>query len=397
MSTMPKRDANGKFVSNGTSTKRKKKPTKAASTSNSTPTPKMSAQAIVASVNGKKTPPPAATPKPKNHIAFIVDRSGSMDPVWAPTEKALKGNFNEVRGQSIRTGQDSTVTLTSFGDTVVIDSLGVPIENFTLPGNMRANMGMTALYDAVGLTIEKMAKFKDADDDNVSFMLIILTDGDENHSKQHLYGGSGDKLRNLIKKLQSTDRWSFAFLVPPGSERNITGRLGLPDGNVTAWEASTRGAEVAGVAVQGGIARYYSSRSAGLRSTKDFFVTDMSKVTSRDLSKLTNLHGQLRILEVEKEEAIQPFVESKMGSYRLGSAFYKLTKRETIQPQKQILIMKHREKTVYGGYEARQLLGLPDNQDVRVEPGNHGDYDIFVQSTSVNRKLVRGTKLLVMK
>ena len=29
--------------------------------------------------------------------------------------------------------------------------------------------------------------------------------------------------------------------------------------------------------------------------------------------------------------------------------------------------------------------------------GNHGNYDIFIQSNSANRKLVRGTKVLVIK
>lgn len=32
--------------------------------------------------------------------------------------------------------------------------------------------------------------------------------------------------------------------------------------------------------------------------------------------------------------------------------------------------------------------------DAQVKPGNHANFDIFVQSTSFNRKLVRGTKLL---
>jgi hypothetical protein len=42
------------------------------------------------------------------------------------------------------------------------------------------------------------------------------------------------------------------------------------------------------------------------------------------------------------------------------------------------------------------MIGLPANADAKVEPGNHANYDIFVQSTSVNRKLPRGTKLIVV-
>jgi len=40
------------------------------------------------------------------------------------------------------------------------------------------------------------------------------------------------------------------------------------------------------------------------------------------------------------------------------------------------------------------LLGLPEVGSVAVNPGDHGNFNIFVQSTSVNRKLVAGTKAL---
>jgi hypothetical protein len=39
------------------------------------------------------------------------------------------------------------------------------------------------------------------------------------------------------------------------------------------------------------------------------------------------------------------------------------------------------------------MVGLP-NYKVRVRPDFNPDYKVFVQSTSVNRKLVPGTKLL---
>ena len=35
--------------------------------------------------------------------------------------------------------------------------------------------------------------------------------------------------------------------------------------------------------------------------------------------------------------------------------------------------------------------------DVKVTPGDHGMFNIYVQSTSVNRKLVGGTKVLYYK
>ena len=51
---------------------------------------------------------------------------------------------------------------------------------------------------------------------------------------------------------------------------------------------------------------------------------------------------------------------------------------------------------VYGGAEAREILGLPGT-DIKVKPTDFSDWDIFVQSTSNNRKLVVGTNLLYLK
>lgn len=395
MSTMPKRDATGRFLPSTNGSKKRSKPK--ASAPPIAQGPRMSAAAIAKAATKAKAPPkpPAPPPAPKlvNHVVFIVDRSGSMEDYWDETMKSFRATFNGIRGQTIRTGQDTTITFVGFGSRIEFTETSKPIKDFVLPGNLRPNLGGTALFDAVGEAITKVAGFSDIDDENVSVMVIVLTDGQENSS--HRFGH--DVLRRMIKEKQATDRWSFAFLTPPGDEEALINALGLHRNNVMAWEQSTDGAKKAGAAMSGGIGRYYATRSAGQRSTTNFFTTDMSKVKDRDINKLTDLSNQYRVIQVPREAVIQPFVEDKTGKYVVGSAYYSLTKPETIQPQKHILIMKKGEKAIYGGYEARQLLGLPDNQHVKVKPGNHGNFDIYVQSQSVNRILVGGTKLLVQK
>jgi len=56
--------------------------------------------------------------------------------------------------------------------------------------------------------------------------------------------------------------------------------------------------------------------------------------------------------------------------------------------------MNRSDGSIYGGHEARGIIGIPTNQLVRLKPGNHQNWKIFVNSTSVNRKLVRGTDVL---
>lgn len=85
------------------------------------------------------------------------------------------------------------------------------------------------------------------------------------------------------------------------------------------------------------------------------------------------------------------------GPYVKGCAFYQLTKPELVQKHKDLMVKEKTGRVLYGGQEVRKVLGLPEFQDGKVTPGNHANYDVFVQSTANNRKLVRGTTVMVRK
>lgn len=94
---------------------------------------------------------------------------------------------------------------------------------------------------------------------------------------------------------------------------------------------------------------------------------------------------------------IDDFVEKvTMKPYIKGTAFYQLTKKVLVQKSKQIYIYDKETKNVYQGSLARSLLGLPD-QNCHVTPVYNGRYDIFIQSTSLNRKLEPGTNVLILR
>jgi hypothetical protein len=141
---------------------------------------------------------------------------------------------------------------------------------------------------------------------------------------------------------------------------------------------------------------YFTGRSMGVTSTQTFY-TDLSKVSKADLKELDDITSNVKLWEVKDEAVIREFVESKLkGSPMLkGSAFYQLMKAEkNVQDYKKIALVEKKTKKVLFGDKVRSFLGLPQYGDVKVEPGNHGDFDVFVQSTSTNRKLPRGTKVL---
>src|SRR3990167_5327416 len=118
---------------------------------------------------------------------------------------------------------------------------------------------------------------------------------------------------------------------------------------------------------------------------------------TKKLGKLTKLHfGQYRLYYVAREQPIAAFIESQTGRpYRLGEAYYQLTAPVKVQPQKLVAIYDKRTREVYIGNEARQLIGLP-NYEVRVSLRAHPNYDLFIQSTSVNRKLLTGQRVMIL-
>jgi hypothetical protein len=203
----------------------------------------------------------------------------------------------------------------------------------------------------------------------------------------------------LMAEAQKTDRWSFAFLLPPGKSSGFSHQFGIPEGNVQEWEATNRGVEVMGVTASAGIDSYYNSRSKGLKGTSNFFQTDMQSVRPSEVkAKLTNMRNLVIIAKVNRTCMIREFVERDMSMrYVVGHAFYQLMKDETIQDHKKVILRERGKDAVYGGQDGRDILGLPNGRTVKVRPGNHAEWDIFIQSTSVNRRLLPGTELIYLK
>ena len=254
--------------------------------------------------------------------------------------------------------------------------------------------GGTPLFDTVGNLISRFNNIIPTDNEDVSFLIMVITDGEENASNYWRF-----KLPEEIRKLQGTDRWTFTFRVPKGYARNLTS-LGIHPGNIFEWDQTEEGFREATSVHNIATASYFAGRSAGFTSSKSFY-TDMSKVKPSTVkANLSDISGEVEFISVDQREngsEIKAFCESKTRKpFLKGSAFYQLTKTEkTIQDYKTIAIRDKKSKSVFVGANARQLLGLPYNGNAKVIPGNHGQYDIFVQSTSINRKLVGGTELMI--
>lgn len=329
-------------------------------------------------------------PQLSNHIAIVLDASSSM---WSYRQEAVDV-FNKqlatLQKAAKENKQKTTLTLITFNQYTRVHFSRKPIEECKpLTVHQYRPQGMTALYDAVDEASSKLGMAGDRDDLHTSFLVLAITDGQENCSCRM----TGETLGQSIRKAQGTDRWTYAFLLP-GKEKQFAKMLGLPAGNCARWEVSELGIKQMGDLSTQSLTNYYGARAQGATRSTNFFTTNLADVSKEEMrKKLTDLSPKVREATVDERMEIRDFCQKRFGEYKKGGAFYLLMKAETIQNYKQILVMEKNGSQIYGGQEARDLLKLPDYA-VRVHPGNHGDFLIFVQSTSVNRKVIPGTRLL---
>ena len=100
-------------------------------------------------------------------------------------------------------------------------------------------------------------------------------------------------------------------------------------------------------------------------------------------------------MDVDRDEAIKPFVLRSGAMFQKGHGFYEFSKPEEIQAYKEIVLMDKQTGDMYTGDRARELAGIKDHvKGKKQQPPPSDKWIMFIQSTSYNRKLVTGTKFL---
>lgn len=101
-----------------------------------------------------------------------------------------------------------------------------------------------------------------------------------------------------------------------------------------------------------------------------------------------------RILNVPHDTDIKGFVNENGLLFAKGAGYYQFTKPELIQSYKLIVLRDRATGDLFEGEVARDMIGLPKGENAKIKPASLDEYDVFVQSTSVNRKLIGGTLFL---
>ena len=146
--------------------------------------------------------------KKLTEIAYILDRSGSMEPL---KESAISG-FNTFLKDQQETSGKANLTLVLFDDEYLLHADSTPIKEVQpLDASTYVPRSMTALLDAIGRTIENIGKqlAKTPEKERPGKVIIaIYTDGYENASTDY----TASKIAKMIRHQTDNYDWEFLFL-----------------------------------------------------------------------------------------------------------------------------------------------------------------------------------------
>ena len=178
--------------------------------------------------------------KGSTELVFILDKSGSM----AGLERDTIGGFNAMLQKQKALAGECRITTVLFDndykllhDRIDIRAVGPMTEKEYQAG------GSTALLDAVGRTIRKIAGVQRATAEDYraeSVMFVIITDGEENASREF----SAEKVKGMIAHEREKYGWEFVFLGANIDAVETAGRFGIAADRAADYVPDGRGTEL---------------------------------------------------------------------------------------------------------------------------------------------------------
>jgi hypothetical protein len=193
------------------------------------------------------------------HIWFLLDRSGSMQPLAAAVVDGFNGFVAEQHNTLALTAAPATrLTLAQFDGVAPYEELidGRRLEKVgPLAHAAFQPRGSTPLYDAIGHLIDRAdarlarraAKAKPAE----SQLVVIFTDGEENASQT---GGQRTFFDRIAARKAAG--WTFVFLGANQDSYATGGGLAMDAGSVSNYAPSPAGVHAAWQSVSRGAGAY---------------------------------------------------------------------------------------------------------------------------------------------
>ena len=176
----------------------------------------------------------------KTEIVFILDRSGSMSGL----EEDTIGGYNSMLKKQQKEEGEALVTTVLFDHEYEIVHDRTKLKEISpLTEEEYFVRGSTALLDAVGMTIGKIANAtkntkKEHQADKVMF--VIITDGMENSSREYSY----EKIKAMIEKQKEKDDWEFIFLGANIDAMATAAKFGINEDRAANYNSDSEGTQL---------------------------------------------------------------------------------------------------------------------------------------------------------
>ena len=198
---------------------------------------------------------------------FVLDKSGSMSNCVETTINGFNNQLDTIKQlQKEFPEQEFKASLTIFDNSVETVFSQVGIEEFTTLNYKNYNPnGATALLDAIGISINEIRIKNETKiiTDEMSVVVVILTDGMENASRQFTY----HQIAATIKSLEETDRWTFTFLGADIDAIHTSKMLNIREENVISFDKGDMTTMMNDISE--GMRQYSHSKHEG-KTKKDF-------------------------------------------------------------------------------------------------------------------------------
>ena len=170
-------------------------------------------------------------------LVFVLDKSGSMGGL----EQDTIGGYNAMlKKQQAEPGQ-ARITTVLFDNNYELlhDRLDLQAVSPITDADYYVG-GSTALLDAIGITINKIANAQERSKEEFradKVLFIITTDGMENASREFTY----DKIKKLIERQKEEFGWEFIFLGANIDAVEVAGHMGIDPCMAKSYYADGQG------------------------------------------------------------------------------------------------------------------------------------------------------------
>ncbi len=170
-------------------------------------------------------------------LVFILDRSGSMGGLESDTI----GGYNALLEKQKSEPGEAIVTTVLFDDNYELLHDRIMIKGIrSITGQDYFVRGSTALLDAIGKTIHKIAGAHQHTDESQrpgKTLMVITTDGLENASREY----TCQKVRQMIEHQKQEFGWEFLFLGANIDAISTAGKFGIAADRAVNYHADSAG------------------------------------------------------------------------------------------------------------------------------------------------------------